>query len=178
MKKELYGKVVKGLGGLYETRVNEDGEVRRIACRAKGVLKRGEEKLLIGDNVVIEIDDSTPDGIVISEVGERRNALIRPPMANLDYLFLVFAARKPAPQLETVDKLVAIAEHNSIEPVIVITKADLDRERAEELLAIYRAVGIATFLTSSVSGEGLTELSEYITEQVRDGARMRYLDKN
>ena len=134
------------------------------------MLKRGEEKILIGDNVVIEIDDATPDGVVISEVEVRKNALIRPPMANLDYLFLVFASRKPAPQIETVDKMIAIAEHNSIEPVIVITKADLDRERAEELLSLYSSVGISTFLTSSVGGDGLSELSEYISRQVRDGA--------
>lgn len=170
MNRELYGKVVKGLGGLYETRVVEDGEVKRIACRAKGVLKRGEEKLLIGDNVKIEIDETTPDGIVISEVSERKNSLIRPPMANLDYLFLVFAAKKPAPQLETVDKLVAIAEHNSIEPVIVITKADLDRERAEELGRIYRTVGIPTFLSSAALGDGISELSRYISEVVVNGS--------
>lgn len=170
MIKELYGKVVKGLGGLYETRVTEDGSVRRIASRAKGVLKRGEEKILIGDNVKIEIDDETPDGIVISEIAERKNAFIRPPMANLDYLFLVFAAKKPAPVLETVDKLVAIAEHNGVAPVIVVTKADLDSARAEELREIYKAVGIPTFLTSSALSEGLGELSEYITENVRCGA--------
>ena len=170
MIRELHGKVVKGLGGLYETRVNDGGEISRIACRAKGVLKRGEEKILIGDNVVIEIDDATPDGVVISEVDTRKNALIRPPMANLDYLFLVFASRKPAPQLETVDKMIAIAEHNAIEPVIVITKADLDRERAEELLSLYSSVGISTFLTSSVGGDGLSELSEYISRHVRGGA--------
>lgn len=170
MTRELYGKVVKGLGGLYETRVTDGGGISRIASRAKGVLKRGEEKILIGDMVKIEIDDSTPDGVVISEILERKNSFIRPPMANLDYLFLVFAAKKPVPVLETVDKLVAIAEHNGVEPVIVITKADLDRERAEELRLIYEAVGISTFLTSSAEGEGLSSLSEYITEHVTHGA--------
>lgn len=170
MIRKLYGKVVKGLGGLYETRVIEDGAVRRIASRAKGVLKRGEEKILIGDNVKIEIDDSTPDGIVISEVAERRNSFIRPPIANLDYLFLVFAAKKPMPVLETVDKLVAIAEHNGVMPVIVVTKADLDKARAEELKAIYDAVGIPAFLTSSSLREGLSDLSEYIAEHIRYGA--------
>ena len=169
MIRELEGKVVKGLGGLYETRVTEDGGIRRVACRAKGVLKRGEEKILIGDNVIIEIDDATPDGIVISEVKERKNSLIRPPMANLDYLFLVFAAKKPAPQLETVDKLIAIAEHNSIEPVVVITKADLDRERARELFDIYSSVGVPTFLTSSATGEGLAALKEYVSLHISNG---------
>lgn len=166
----MRGKVVKGLGGLYETRVVEDGVTKRVACYAKGVLKRGEAKVLIGDNVVITVDDTTPDGIVISEISDRKNFLIRPPMANLDYLFLVFAARKPVPQLETVDKLVAIAEHNRIEPVIVITKSDLAPDYAKELADIYGSVGIDCFVTSSVESTGLDALAEYVKARVSSGA--------
>lgn len=169
MISEKYGKVVKGLGGLYETRIVENGEVTRLCCRAKGVLKRDEEKVLIGDNVMITVDDSTPDGVVISEISERKNSLIRPPLSNLDYLFIVFASAKPAPVLETVDKLIAIAEHNSIIPIVVITKSDISRGEAEEYAAIYKTSGIPTFVTSSEDGEGIDALAEYIKENVRGG---------
>nr|MBE6545109.1 ribosome small subunit-dependent GTPase A [Oscillospiraceae bacterium] len=166
---EKHGKVVKGLGGLYEVRIDEGGEISRLACRAKGVLKRDEEKVLIGDNVTVTIDDSTPDGIVISAIDERKNALIRPPLANLDYIFIVFAAAKPSPVIETVDKLIAIAVHNSITPVVVITKTDLDSGAAEEFAAIYRLSGFETFVTSSEAGEGIDELSLYIKKEVKNG---------
>ena len=79
---EKNGKVVKGLGGLFDVRIFDTCEV--ISCRAKGNLKRDEDKVLVGDNVTVTIDDSTPDGIVISAVKDRSCALIRPPMANLD----------------------------------------------------------------------------------------------
>ena len=69
---ERKGKVIKGLGGLYEVRINDGGEISRLSCRAKGVLKRDEEKVLIGDDVTVTVDDSTPDGIVISAISERR----------------------------------------------------------------------------------------------------------
>lgn len=164
-----YGKVVKGLGGLYDTRVNENGVARIYSCRAKGILKRDEEKVLIGDNVKLLLDDETPDGMIISEVLERKNSLIRPPMANLDYLFIVFAAKKPAPVLETIDKLVAIAVHNGIVPVIVVTKSDLDGGFADELASIYNKVGIDTFVTSSEDMSGVEPLSRYISEKVTDG---------
>ena len=164
-----YGKVVKGLGGLYETRVVTESGIERLSCRAKGVLKRDEEKVLIGDNVKILFDDSTPDGLVISEITERKNSLIRPPMANLDYLFIVFAAKKPSPVIETVDKLVAIAVHNGIKPVIVITKSDLDLGVADELASIYIKVGIPTFVTSSEDKTGVKPLAEYIETEVTDG---------
>ena len=166
---EKYGKVVKGLGGLYEVRIDEGGEISRLACRAKGVLKRDEAKVLIGDSVAVTIDDSTPDGIVISEILERKNSLIRPPLANLDYIFIVFAAAKPSPVIETVDKLIAIAVHNSITPIVVVTKSDLQSDAAEEYAAIYRLAGIETFVTSSQAGEGIEEISTYIKNNVVSG---------
>ena len=166
---EKYGKVVKGLGGLYETRIYEDGKVTRLVSRAKGVLKRDEAKVLVGDNVRIAIDDTTPDGVIISDVIDRRNSLIRPPLANIDYLFIVFAATKPSPVIETVDKLISIAEHNSITPVVVITKSDLSESAPEEYASIYRLAGIPTFITSSSGGDGIAELSEYITSSLRGG---------
>jgi ribosome biogenesis GTPase len=166
---EKHGKIVKGLGGLYETRVVSEGRVERLVSRAKGILRRDEDKLLVGDNVTVSIDESIEGGIVISEVEERKNSLIRPPLANLDYIFIVFAAKKPTPVIETVDKLISIAEHNKIVPVVVITKSDVGADAAEEYAAIYRQVGIDTFITSSNSGEGVPALSEYIKANVRDG---------
>ena len=165
---EKHGKIVKGLGGLYEVRIFEN-EITRIFCRAKGSLHRDEEKLLVGDNVTVLIDESTPDGVVISSCDERKNALIRPPVANLDYLFIAFAAKKPSPVLETVDKLIAIAEHNKITPVVLITKSDLDGGVSDDYLSIYKRAGIDAFLTSSVSGYGIEELKEYIKTHLRDG---------
>ncbi len=163
------GKAVKGLGGLYEVRVVENDGVKRLYSRAKGSLHRDEEKLLIGDNVTVTVDEDTPDGIVISAIGERKNSLIRPPLANIDYLFIAFAAKKPTPVIETVDKLVAIAEHNGIVPVIIITKSDLSGDSAEEYFDIYKRIGIDTFITSSLGGFGIEELKKYIKRSVTNG---------
>ena len=168
MTSEKFGKVVKGLGGLYETRIDGEGG-ERLVCRAKGVLHRDDAKLLIGDNVRISVDTDTPDGIVISEIMPRKNALIRPPMANLDYIFIVFAATKPAPVLETVDKMISIAMHNGIVPVVIITKSDLDFDEAQRLCDIYTASDIAAFVTSSEDSSGLSEVSAYIKKHVASG---------
>ncbi len=165
---EKHGKVVKGLGGLYEVRIAEGDRVERLSLRAKGILKRDEEKLFVGDNVTVTVDGTTEGSTVISEVKTRKNALIRPPLANLDYIFIVFASAKPSPVIETVDKLISIAEHNCIAPVVVITKSDISDAHAE-YAEIYKKAGIPTFVTSSSEGEGLKELSSYIRENVRGG---------
>ncbi len=169
MISQKQGKVIKGLGGLYNIRVCENGKIEIYTCRAKGTLHKDEEKLLIGDNVTISIDDETPDGIVISKVDERKNSLIRPPMANLDYLFIVAAAKKPAPVLEVIDKLIAIAVHNEIVPIVIITKMDLSDTLASEYVQIYKNSGIESFVTSSETGDGVADLSKYIEENIKDG---------
>ena len=169
MIEEKTGKVIKGLGGLYTTRVTKNGEKEYLFCRAKGTLHREDEKVLIGDDVRITVDTETQGGVIISEILPRRNSLIRPPMANLDYIFITFAAQKPVPVLETVDKLTAIATHNGITPVIVITKSDLNPEAAQTYRTIYNLAGIPTFVTSSEQGDGISELSEYIRTNVSHG---------
>lgn len=166
MHTEKYGKIMKGLGGLYEVRT-DSGE--RLVCRAKGALHRDEEKLLVGDNVAVSVDYSTPDGIVISELLTRKNSLIRPPVSNIDYLFIAAAAKKPAPVLETVDKLISIAVHNSIIPVVLITKSDLSEAAAEEYCNIYRRAGIEVYMTSSASGVGIGALNDFIAENLKNG---------
>lgn len=170
MIREVEGKVVKGLGGLFDTRtVSPDGREEHFFTRAKGNLRRDDARVLVGDNVRLRIDDTTPDGIVISEVLKRQNALIRPPMANLDILFIVLAAEKPTPVLTTLDKLIAIAEYNSISPVVVVTKADLAEGDAERYAAIYRKAGFSVFVTSSLHNDGITALKSYIGDGVKDG---------
>ena len=158
----MRGVVVKGLGGLFEV-LTENG---RIACRARGTLKRDEEKVLIGDRV--ELD--RPDGeYVIAKVDSRKNSLIRPPIANLDALYCVIAAARPAPALETLDKLLAIAENKSVRAAIVVTKTDGDKEAAETYAALYRQVGYPVFSVSSLSGEGVDELKADLTAQLASG---------
>lgn len=153
-------KIVGGLGGLYEV-LREGGE--HVFCRARGNLKK-DDKLLVGDLVTLEFEAGEA---VISACLPRKNSLIRPPLANLDYLFIVTAATSPAPSYETLDKLTAIAVHNAITPVIVITKADLSEEDAKRTENIYTLCGFPVF----VLGEGMeTErLSLYIKEALSGG---------
>lgn len=159
----MIGVVVKGLGGLYEVLTDEG----RIACRARGTLKRDEEKVLIGDRV--ELDK--PDGeYVIARVEPRKNALIRPPIANLDALYCVIAASRPAPALETLDKLLAIAENKSIRAALVVTKTDGDREAAQTYAELYRRVGYPVFSVSSLTGEGIGALADDLSGLLATGA--------
>ncbi|MBO7293195.1 MAG: ribosome small subunit-dependent GTPase A [Clostridia bacterium] len=158
------GRVMRGVGGLYEVRIPEGEGERRVVCRGRGALRRDDERLLVGDLCLVREEG---EEAVIERILPRRTALIRPPLANADLLFIVTAASHPAPSLDTLDKLTAITVHNGITPVMVVTKADLDGTAAEALAAVYRAAGFSVFVLSPELDS--SELSAYIAENVRDG---------
>lgn len=164
---ERQGKIVKGLGGLYEVRCPRGDGADRFFCRARGSFKKDDGKLMVGDDVVISGDGS--GGMVIDELLPRRNSLIRPPVSNIDRLFIVMAVHRPEPVLETVDKLTAIAFHNDIVPAVIVTKSDYSSEAAEEYADIYRRCGIDAFSVSSAAGEGIEELGRYIRTGLAGG---------
>ncbi len=101
---------------------------------------------------------------VIDEILPRRNLLIRPPTANLDYLFAVIPAASPAPDLLTADKLTVIAENYGIETVIIVNKSDLDGESSAKLTDIYRTAGYTVFPVSAERGDGMDALAAYVAE--------------
>ncbi|MBQ9801501.1 MAG: ribosome small subunit-dependent GTPase A [Clostridia bacterium] len=178
MQYEENGRLIRGIGGLYEIKLdigNTPLSGRTVASRAKGTFRREGLSPLVGDRVHVLYDDTAVarysaeqiaaddgGGVVIRDILPRTSALIRPPMANLGLLFITFAAARPDPVTETIDKLIAIAEHNGIEPVPVICKRDVAPERAAELQAIYQNAGFTAFAISSVEDDGIAELRAWI----------------
>lgn len=167
---------MQGVGGLYSVRVIDEssrlfGTV--VDCRARGSFRHSNITPLPGDFVELlpaeESSSTEPEQFVIDEIVDRRNALIRPPLANLDYIFVTMASASPLPVLSTVDKLISIAEFNKIEPVIVITKKELDNAYAEELATTYSKCGFDVFLLSAVEDSGVEPLEKYIGENLRGG---------
>lgn len=177
MKNTAIGKIIKGVGGLYTVKLKSDcvlpaGEL--IRCRARGAFRHEGITPLPGDNVTLlcperlgeSKDGKETAGFSITEINDRRSALIRPPVANLDYLFITMAAASPTPILTTVDKLIAIAEFNKIEPVIVITKSELDPEYARKLHNIYSSCGFTCFCLSAVENIGIEPIDLFIAENM------------
>ncbi|MBE6685853.1 MAG: ribosome small subunit-dependent GTPase A [Ruminococcaceae bacterium] len=149
---EQKGIIIKGLGGLYDVLCN--GEITQ--CRARGLFRHENITPYVGDTVTFEDE-------YITDISDRKNSLIRPPMANLDTLFIVCAAKKPLPVPQTIDKMISIADFKGIEPVIIITKKDLDAENAENLAEIYRKIGIEVFITEPDSDK--SDLLAYFKEK-------------
>ena len=105
----------------------------------------------------------------VDEILERKNRLLRPPMANVTHLFLLISTALPDPVYENADKLIAIAEENRIETRIVVSKCDLSSEKAEEIRAVYEKAGYPVFLFSTAEVGGRERLFSYIQRDCAGG---------
>ena len=91
----------------------------------------------------------------------RKIFLVRPPLANLDKLFVVSSVCDPQPSTLIIDKTIAAAELKGIEPVLVFTKTDLSD--TTELKDIYGSIGIRCYFVSAADGVGVDDLRPELT---------------
>ena len=161
---EREGIIIKGIGGFYY--VEADGVV--YECRGRGALRgRGGKNPsegitpLAGDRCVISVYQN---GLAsLDKILERRNCLARPPIANLDNLFIVVSTCEPQPNSLTVDRFVSLAEYKAIEPVIVLTK--LDKAADDGFGNIYRKAG---FTVIEADYSGAREFLDQIRSMMRN----------
>jgi ribosome biogenesis GTPase / thiamine phosphate phosphatase len=157
------GKIIKALSGFYY--VLSDGEITQ--CRGRGVFRKNKVTPLVGDYVEFQADNET-EGYIM-KVFERKNELVRPPIANVDQAILVFSAREPDFSTTLLDRFLVLVESKDIAPLICITKMDLLQQdevtEIEEYAEHYRSFGYEVVVTSSKTEQGIEELSPYMTDK-------------
>ena len=148
------GRILQCNGGFYYVEVA--GAV--YECRARGVFRRQGVTPLAGDLVGIETaEDGT--GTVV-ELLPRKNALVRPAVANLDTLVMVVSVADPRPNALVIDKMIAVAEENEIEPILVFSKSDLQDAAVWE--SLYRKAGFETFVVTNTDPATVKPLKQRI----------------
>ncbi|WNS79766.1 ribosome small subunit-dependent GTPase A [Domibacillus sp. DTU_2020_1001157_1_SI_ALB_TIR_016] len=155
------GKIIKALSGFYYVLDGED----IIQCRGRGVFRKRNITPLVGDYVEYEAENEK-EGYVLS-VKERKNDLVRPPVANIDQAVLVFSVMEPAFSTVLLDRFLVLIESKNIEPVICLTKMDLaeDQKMLDQYVADYRRIGYTVVETSSETMDGLHLLEGHLTEK-------------
>lgn len=146
----LEGIIVKLIGGIYYVDASENV----YECTARGVFRKKGISPSCGDKAVIEV---TGEGKgVITEIAERKNEIIRPPLCNLDNLVFVSSTCEPPPNLTLLDMFIAVASYKKINPIVVFTKTDIGS--AEKYAEIYRSCGIEVFCLSNNDKDSAAEL--------------------
>lgn len=151
------GKIIKALAGFYYVWTVED---KVIQCRGRGVFRKNKVNPLVGDEVVFQAENDL-EGYIL-EIKDRKNELVRPPIANVDQAILIFSAVEPDFSTALLDRFLVLIEFNQIRPIICISKMDLtsDEQKAqiEKFAADYHKAGYQVILTSSVTEDGIKQL--------------------
>lgn len=151
------GKIIKALAGFYYVWTIEN---KVIQCRGRGVFRKNKVNPLVGDEVVFQAENDL-EGYIL-EIKERKNELVRPPIANVDQAILIFSAVEPDFSTALLDRFLVLIEFNQIRPIICISKMDLakedERKRIEAFAADYDKAGYQVILTSSVTEDGIRQL--------------------
>ncbi|MGM0522675.1 MAG: ribosome small subunit-dependent GTPase A [Bacillota bacterium] len=129
------GKIMKALSGFYYV---EDAAGEVFQCRARGVFRKNKETPLVGDFVEFESANKT-DGTV-TKLLPRKNALVRPPISNVDQALIAVSVKEPDFSTVLLDRFLVLVEKHKIEPVILLTKMDLLRGDEHEAVAHYREI--------------------------------------
>ena len=140
----INGKIIRAVGGIYYTETREGV----LACRARGIFRSKALSPSAGDNVTVLCGDNAEP--VIDEIAERKNYLIRPPLANLDMVLLVVSSCEPAPNAFVIDKLIAVFESKGIETALIFTKND--KLAGDDIAGVYEHAGYKCFMTGLDTG--------------------------
>lgn len=152
----MQGKIVKGISGFYYVHIAESGIYE---CKAKGIFRNQKVKPLVGDNVEIAILDEKEKTGNIETILPRENELIRPAVANINQALVIFAAAKPQPNFNLLDRFLIMMEYQKVPVTICFNKTDLiTEEELHEFADVYVACGYPVVFTSAKEQEGMERL--------------------
>lgn len=158
------GRITKALSGFYYVQ-NEEGLYQ---CRGRGVFRKRKISPLVGDFVKFDYD-SEDEGYIL-EIMDRKNELIRPPIANIDQAIIVSSAVMPDFSPLLLDRFLVLIEAKHIEPLILITKMDLaneeSRARIEAYKEGYERIGYPVELISSKEPSQADHVIPYLKNKV------------
>lgn len=154
----LNGLIIKAISGFYYVEAADT----LYECKARGVFRKKGISPSVGDRVTISLMN---DGSAsVDTILPRKNYLVRPPLANLDRLFIVSSVAEPSANTIIIDKITAVAVSKGIEPVVIFTKSDL--ADCSELLEIYKKAGIRALQYSIKDKTGSNEIISLLENKI------------
>lgn len=133
----MQGRIIKALAGFYY--VEADGRIYQT--RARGNFRQKGQTPYVGDWVEFSAEENS-EGYILA-IGERQNALVRPPIVNIDQAVVIMSACEPDFNANLLDRFLVLLEHKGIHPIIYISKLDLldDLARLVDTRHQYEAIG-------------------------------------
>ncbi|WP_427883789.1 ribosome small subunit-dependent GTPase A [Lacticaseibacillus paracasei] len=144
MSEDLTGRIIKQISGYYDIAVN--GTTYRT--RGRGSLRNDKITPLVGDFAAFQPGEGDDEGYLL-KVLPRHNALVRPPVANVDQAVLITSAVEPDFSKNLLDRFLVYLEGHDIHAEIYLTKTDLTKPqrltKIRQDLAGYTKIGYPVF---------------------------------
>lgn len=159
------GRIIQSLSGFYDIQ-NESGQIERT--RARGEFRKSKQKPLVGDFVDYE---SQNDEGLIWKIHPRHNALVRPPVANIDLAVIITAVKEPNFANNLLDRQLVALEAAQIVPLIYFTKTDLltndEYEDFKVIQQTYQNIGYEVILPAPYQQDiAFNQLKEQLQHKV------------
>jgi ribosome biogenesis GTPase len=170
------GTVYKSTGSWYTVKA-EDGAF--YECRIKGKFRtqgiKSTNPVAVGDHVVFELETIGDETVgVISEIGERKNYIIRKSVklskqthiiaSNLDQVFLLITLNNPMTFTSFIDRFLVTAEAYDIPVVLLFNKMDTysEEETGEVafLMDLYSKIGYTCLQIEAKSGKNVDKVKD------------------
>lgn len=168
--------------------------VEQLLCTRRSRLKKQGLQVMVGDQVVVEEPDWQGQRGAISQILPRQSEILRPPVANVNQILLMFALAEPKLDPHQLTRFLVIAEHTHLPIILCFNKRDLTsyttqrhwRDRMKRwgydpvLISLHSGVGLKALerllkqhitVLSGLSGVGKSSLINHFTpeQEVRVG---------
>lgn len=175
----MHGLVIKNTGSWY-TVLTDDGQTVNSKIKGNFRLKgiRSTNPVAVGDGVEIIINQEGT--AFIKAIDERRNYIIRKSSnlskqshilaANVDQAALVVTVNYPQTSTVFIDRFLASAEAYRVPVLLVFNKTDLldeaETHYQQMMVTLYETIGYDCMQVSAVTGQGMEQLRERLTNRI------------
>lgn len=158
----MQGLIIGKISNLYKIK----SENKIYEAVARGKLKKEEITPVVGDKVDIKVIDEEKAKATIEEIKPRKTYIKRPKIANVTQIILMLSTKNPKPDLLMLDKQLVYTELLKIEPIIVINKIDLDKEKTQEIENIYKKIGYKVYTTIAKENETVEKIKKELKGKI------------
>lgn len=148
----MTGRIIKNISNDYT--IESDNKL--YICKPCGKLRMKNITPLVGD--FVEFDENNN---YLLNILPRKNELIRPSIANVDYGVIVQSVKDPNLDLVLLDKSLTIISYNNITPIIYFSKLDLlnneELKKINTYISYYQQIG---YLVSTTPVDLLNKIKE------------------
>lgn len=161
--KIIKGLVIKKIADFFYIKTQK----QLYEAKPRGSFKKDGQTIIVGDYVDISILDEENKKAVIEQVHNRKNMLIRPSVANITKIILLFSVKEPKLNVSLIDNFLVMAEKEHIDVVLCFAKIDLDKEKSYKKISdIYKNIGYEVVEISSYDNIGIREIKSKIKDDI------------